>query len=304
MKWLVIASSVFETEKKDLINFFEEEVCDLEFYDFGLHFSNVSDESDEYFHSFKNLCSILENISHCILLLDGSERSLAAYHYVMGFLEGKNRPTFVYSSKRTLFAFGHYFSDFHEMKRTIRENFEIYIQEEKKQYALRSLFNKGIPFNPDSFSFSISSADSDICELFYEGGMDVNVCDAAGIPMVCIAARSGNKEMIEWLIQKGANINAVSADRGYSPVMDAVWKNNLEIVSLLVGLGAELNGISRDGQSVLVLATGTGNSAICEVLVKGGADPFVKDHMGMSAFDYAKLFKKETLVNLYNGYRK
>lgn len=302
MKWLIFASSVFETEKKDLVNFFEEEVCDLEFYDLGSHFIDVT--PDKYFHSFQELCSVLKDITHCIFLLEGNEYSIAAYHYIMGFLEGKDRPTFVYNSKKVPFSFGQYFSDFYEMKRTIRENFEVYIQEEKKQYSLRSLFNKGIPFNPDSFAFAISSAKSDICELFYEGGMDVNVCDAAGIPMICIAARSGNKEMIEWLIQKGANINAVSADRGYSPVMDAVWKGNLEIVSLLVGLGAELNGISRDGQSVLVLATGAGNSDICEILVKGGADPFVKDHMGMSAFDYAKLFKKDVLITLYSGYKK
>ena len=47
MKWLVIASSVFETEKKDLINFFEEEVCDLEFYDFGLAFDLFLNEKDD-----------------------------------------------------------------------------------------------------------------------------------------------------------------------------------------------------------------------------------------------------------------
>ena len=102
----------------------------------------------------------------------------------------------------------------------------------------------------------------------------------------------------------GADINAVSKDRGYSAVMDAVWKSNTEIVEFLVERGANLSYISRDGQPVLVLAVGTGNEKVCRILTEYGADPFMCDAMGMSALSYAKLFKKESLVPIFEARRK
>jgi ankyrin repeat protein len=140
--------------------------------------------------------------------------------------------------------------------------------------------------------------------LFLEAGMDVNSRDAAGTPMICIAARSGRKSMIEWLLAEGADINAVSKDRGYSAVMDAVWKSSPDIVKFLIEKGANLNFISNDGQTALIVATGASNPRICELLVKNGADPTYKDRMGMSSLDYARLFKKTELAKLYEEYVK
>ena len=118
-------------------------------------------------------------------------------------------------------------------------------------------FEKGIPFNPDCFSFQIAKNNLEICELFVKAGMDVNERDSAGTPLLCDAARNGKKDMVQWLLEKGAEIDAVSQDRGYSAVMDAVWKSNKEIVELLVNKGANLNFVSRDGQTALILATGS-----------------------------------------------
>ena len=56
--------------------------------------------------------------------------------------------------------------------------------------------------------------------------------------------------------------------------------------------------MSSDGQSILVLAVGNGNSKIVKLLLNSGADPDVKDSMGMSARDYASLFKNEELMKL------
>ena len=73
--------------------------------------------------------------------------------------------------------------------------------------------------------------------------------------------------------------------------------DNKEIVELLVSKGANLNFVSRDGQTALILATGSGNFDICRILAENGADPTIKDRMGMSSIDYATLFKKEDILN-------
>ena len=48
-----------------------------------------------------------------------------------------------------------------------------------------------------------------------------------------------------------------------------------------------------------VFGLGRYGRAIATELVKNGADPNFKDRMGMSSIDYATLFKKEEILNLY-----
>jgi ankyrin repeat protein len=191
------------------------------------------------------------------------------------------------------------FTDLENLENLLNQNLPTYVAHEEKNKAMKVLFEKGIPFTPDCFSFQIAKNDFEICELFFKAGMDINERDSAGTPFLCAAARNGKKDMVQWLLEKGADIDAISRDRGYSAVMDAVWKSNKEIVELLVNKGANLNFVSRDGQTALILATGSGNFDICRILAENGADPTIKDRMGMSSIDYATLFKKEEILNLY-----
>ena len=70
------------------------------------------------------------------------------------------------------------------------------------------------------------------------------------------------------------------------------------MTKVLIDNKADLHVMSLDGQSILVLAVGNGDKKIVDLLVSSGADPDVKDSMGMSARGYAKLFKKEDLVEI------
>lgn len=224
--------------------------------------------------------------------------------YVLGHTFGKQIPLFLSGAsekfiQHTSMTNTVSYTSVDELVQKLEEDFPLYIAEKAKKSAHRKLFNDGIPFTPDCFSFHIAKNNFEQCELFYEAGMDVNERDSAGTPMLCVASRAGRKEMIQWLVDKGADINAISQDRGYSALMDAVWKSNYDITKILVDLGADVNIVAQDGQSLLVLATGTNNSRICELLAMKGANPLIKDKMGMSALDYARLFKKENLVHIY-----
>ena len=86
--------------------------------------------------------------------------------------------------------------------------------------------------------------------------------------------------------------------------MDAVWRGNETLTSLLIEKGADVNTISKEGQSNLVLAVGADRYKIIEMLAKAGADPDVKDMMGMSAYNYATLFKKEKIVEILKPFHK
>ncbi|MCF0241125.1 MAG: ankyrin repeat domain-containing protein [Treponema sp.] len=173
-----------------------------------------------------------------------------------------------------------------------------------KYTAEKTLLNRGIPFTSDCFAEYISKGLFNICQLFLSAGMNINTRDKDGTPMLNIAVRTDNEEIVSWLVEHGAEVNTESQDRGYTPVMDAVWRGNKKITEYLIKKGAELNTICKEGQSNLVLAVGADKIDIVKLLAEHGADPDIKDAMGMSAWDYAKLFKKEKIISILEPFHK
>ena len=301
MKWLLITSDKCCDEMNAVSEFLQEQnqkpfTLNLSLPSMQSFFDVESETSDEIKELFK--------ATHCVIVVSDEEFKNPLMLYFMGYIIGKEIPAFVIGineiqKKKDVFKHFSCYDSVEGLISSVKNKFPEYIIAENRKIAHKKLFDKGIPFTPDYFSVHVAQNNIETCNLFLEAGMDVNVCDSAGTPMLCVAARSGKKEMIEWLVSKGADIDVVSKDRGYSPVMDAVWKSSLEIVDILIKLGANLNFVSNDGQTALILATGASNPRICELLVRNGADPLFKDRMGMSSLDYAKLFKKELLVSLY-----
>ena len=121
--------------------------------------------------------------------------------------------------------------------------------------------------------------------------------------MLNIACRNDNFDFVKMFLELGANIEAVSDDRGYTAVMDAVWRGNEKITKFLIENGADLNTISKEGQSNLVLAVGAGRENIVKLLAENGSDCDVKDMMGMSAYNYAVLFKKTRIVDILKPFQ-
>ena len=299
MKWLIVAYGGKREDVESMKHF-------LSPYDTTI----TVFETDSCFND--SFLAAVAECEYCIWLGDTEGTSVKELAFAFGYILGKDIPVFCVRKEgaREWGKLPLTTSEYHEytscsaLLEILEARFPEFLQREKQKHARHALLDNGIPFNPDSFAFHIASDDEKECQLFIDAGIDVNSRDAAGTPMICVAARHNRREMIEKLLALGADINAVSKDRGYSAVMDAVWKSNTEIVEFLVERGANLSYISRDGQPVLVLAVGTGNEKVCRILADHGADPFMCDAMGMSALSYAKLFKKESLVPVFEACRK
>lgn len=173
-----------------------------------------------------------------------------------------------------------------------------------QRLAKNSLLNRGIPFTSDCFATYIAKDKIEIVNEFLEAGMSVNSRDDMGVPMLNIACRNDNFEFTKMILDLGAELNAVSDDRGYTAVMDAVWRGNEKITKFLIEKGADLNTINKEGQTNLILAVGANRENIVKLLAENGSDPDVKDMMGMSAYTYATLFKKERIVEILKPYHK
>ena len=256
-------------------------------------------------NELKSILQELNKTDLCIMDLVNTKLNHENLYFIMGFIEGNGILSFVSSSASESFknildkkSSIKLFSNTDEIVNHLRKKYSDYSEQIKQQNSFTELFDNGIPFTADSFAHFIEKDDRTTCQKFIDAGMNVNSCTETGVPLLCIAARCENFDLLEWLLSLGADLNAVSKDRGYTAVMDSVWKKNYKMTEYLISKGASLDVISTDGQPILVLAVGNGDEKIVQLLVKSGADSNIKDSMDMSAHDYAVLFKRDDLVQI------
>lgn len=184
------------------------------------------------------------------------------------------------------------------------KNYKNIAENAVKRLAKNKLLERGIPFTSDCFATYIAKNKLKIVNEFLEAGMSINEKDDAGVPMLNIACRNDNFDFVTMFLKLGADLNAVSDDRGYTAVMDAVWRGNEKITKYLIEQGADLNTINKEGQTILILAVGAGHENIVKLLAENGSNPDIKDMMGMSAYTYAVLFKKTRIAEILKPFHK
>lgn len=300
MNWLIIAPNSKESHIKALKEYLEKKFKIIPYEIFI--YNNIP--RDELFDDLKHITQA----THCIILDAATVSESPDYGFILGILLGKQVRTFILEGR----PFEHRYLEVDKTKRPLlrmykqlddlfyamSSDYEQFVKEDKQRQALTRLFAMGVPFTSDCFAQYIAKDDTETCNLFFDAGMLVNARTSDGVPILSVAIRNDCDLKVQWLLENGADINAVSNDRGYSAVMDAVWRKNYSMTKYLIEQGADLNFISSDGQSILVLAVGNGNYNIVELLLESGADPDIKDSMGMSARGYANLFKKPGMVEL------
>ena len=167
--------------------------------------------------------------------------------------------------------------------------------------ARETLLDMGIPVNDKSFADCVNEGQIKEVSLFMEAGFSPDTKDKNGVPLLCIAARSGNLEMLQLLLRSGAQVNQLAEDRGSTAIFDAALGKYENLVKVLIEAGADVNVQSKDNQTALIVAAGAGDDEIVEMLFKAGADPDIKDCLGSSARNYATLFGRSKMVALFNN---
>lgn len=129
---------------------------------------------------------------------------------------------------------------------------------------------------------------------------DVDVPDGeAATPFIC-AAFMGNLELMNWLREHGANIDAQDRN-GWSALHFAIQQNHFDIVQWLVEQGAAIEPQDSYGNTPLWRATfeAQGDYRIVDFLVRNGADPSVKNGSGRSPLDMAETFGDKRLCDTF-----
>jgi hypothetical protein len=179
---------------------------------------------------------------------------------------------------------------------------EEWAQKETQRQARQALLDMGIPFSEESLENCIRERKYRAVSCFIDAGFSPNARDKFGVPLLNLAARAGDRNTVQLLLNAGALVNLQAEDRGSTALMDSTAGKHIDIMELLLEAGADVNLKSKDGQSALILAVGLNDEVSTELLLKAGANPDDPDSLGASARKYAMLFNKPAMVGLFKTY--
>ena len=180
------------------------------------------------------------------------------------------------------------------------ENFKLISAEKGINWARETLLKMGVPINEKSLARCVDEGSLAEVLFFLAAGFSPNTRSETGVPLLCIAARKGNREITRFLILADADVNLLANDRGTSALLDSVMGKYFELAMDHIKAGADINIQSTSGQTALVIAVGAGDDRMVEALLKAGADPDIKDSMGVSARKYAALFSRTNMLALFD----
>ncbi len=165
-------------------------------------------------------------------------------------------------------------------------------------------YNRAIPHGGNTaLMFAARVGDVASAKLLVAAGANVNDADAWGVSATVLAAHSGYGELVEFLLEDGADPNAAAA--GFTALHEAIMRRDEKTVAALLAHGADPNAplrtwtptrrASRDfnfppplvGATPFWLAARFIDPPIMRLLVEHGADPLFVHHadyaVGMGA---------------------
>lgn len=252
-------------------------------------------------NKYQNPVSFLNTATHFLFVLDRDPLSVPAFVFYSAYAIGKGFPILLLASESNITLpniLNHFvvilgLTSFENYFIKEKKNFEENLQ---KALAKKKLLDKGYPFFDTNFVLAVQNNDIEIAKLFLEAGFTPAVSDANGTPVLSIAVRKSFTDMAILLLKAGANVNQVSKDRRYSPLMDAVQIGNFENATLLLQNAANPDLQSEDGQTAIILAVGRQDKKLVDLLMEYGANPEIEDKLGMSAIKYAKVFNNSDIL--------
>jgi uncharacterized protein len=104
-------------------------------------------------------------------------------------------------------------------------------------------------------------------------GLNVNTYDEFCSTLLMNAVRYSNEDVIQFLIDTGADVNAPSSlfplQENVTPLMEARTPN---VTKLLLGAGANVHAMDSNNNTPLIFAAADGNLEIIKLLVEAGAN--------------------------------
>jgi len=184
----------------------------------------------------------------------------------------------------------------------------------------------------DDFFDAIKQDDPDQITSLLQRGFDANTVDQAGVPglilavkleslkaaealirwpqtkaevrnaadesPLMLAALAGNERLCRMLIEKDADVNKP----GWTPLHYAATKGHLAVMSMLLDENAYIDAASPNGSTPLMMAAHYGTPQAVKLLLEAGADPMLKNDLGLNALDFAHKANREDSAQIISAF--
>ena len=150
---------------------------------------------------------------------------------------------------------------------------------------------------------AIAQKDNEVVKKMITSGFDVNTKNRGGLTALHVAVENENLEIIRFLLNRGANVNAKTKSRR-TPIMmieGGDEENALEIFKLLTEKGADVNVLNEDKETPLMVACEDDNLELVKILLEAGANPNLKNEDGETAMQLTDSDEIKELLKKYGA---
>ena len=141
-------------------------------------------------------------------------------------------------------------------------------------------------------------------------GFDPNTVSPEGIPALMLAVRvpslkvaellaalKGHLSLVQKLVENDADVNKT----GWAPLHYAASGGHVPVIEHLLEHSAYIDAESPNGTTPLMMAAMYGSPEAVKSLIQAGADPTLKNQLGLSALDFAVRGQRPNSIELMNA---
>jgi ankyrin repeat protein len=165
-----------------------------------------------------------------------------------------------------------------------------------RKWLLPYVLEMGDVLSKPALMLAAAGGHKDIVELLLESGAEVDATAAWGsTALMWSVDREGDARIAQLLIDHGADVNA----QGFEPpLITAAAGQRRDLVELLLNHGADVNIRDDEGYTALMEPADYGYQEVVEVLIAAGIDVNARNSEGFTALGYAKKSKQMQIVDL------
>jgi ankyrin repeat protein len=118
---------------------------------------------------------------------------------------------------------------------------------------------------------------------------DIDTRNSQDESPLMIASLKGHLDIVRKLIERDADVNKT----GWTPLHYAATGGDVAVIRLLLEHSAYIDASSPNGSTPLMMAAMYGTASAVKLLLEEGADPLLKNDLGLSAIDFANRARRE-----------
>ena len=135
---------------------------------------------------------------------------------------------------------------------------------------------------------AVTNRKDDILQILLDKGANVNAVARDGMTALHIATQQGRTDIVQLLVNKGSEVMAKNAAlNGQTAIHIASSQCYVEILEVLLEAGADVKATTREGQTALHIAARQGHKEVVQLLLIKGADITATANGGKSAVHVA-----------------